>query len=148
MTKVEVVLSVKKLLLKKKQDLQEMFDDLQDGLANDTKSSAGDKYETSREMSQQEVKKIAAQLAEVNRQLALLHQLEAAPCVESITSGTLVQTTGGYFLIGVPVGTISVNGVSVYCISATAPMAQAFIHKKAGETLSFNGKTWQITAIS
>lgn len=147
MTKADVLTAVRNLLTVKKEDLQDMLTDLQSGLANDTKSSAGDKYETSREMSQQELEKISVQLAEVNRQLALLHQLETTPLSNAVLSGAFVNTTGGDFLIGVPAGAVPVNGAIVYCISATAPMAQALLHKKEGESFLFNGKNLLVKSI-
>lgn len=147
MTKADVLAAVRNLLTVKKEDLQGMLSDLQSGLANDTKSSAGDKYETSREMSQQELEKISVQLAEVNRQLALLHPLETTAKSTAVLSGAFVNTSGGDFLIGVPVGAVHVNGVTVYCISATAPMAQALLHKKEGESFQFNGNTLLVKSI-
>ena len=147
MTKASVLEELRKLLSEKKQDLQEMMQDVRNGLADDTKSSAGDKYETSREMSNQELEKIARQLTEINRQLALLHQLEESYTGSYIAAGALVLTSGGYFLLGVPAGAIQVSSETVYCLSASAPLALALMKRQAGEAVSFNGKTLEIQAI-
>lgn len=148
MTKSEVLEIVRTLLTEKKEFMQETMRDLQAGLANDTKSSAGDKYETSREMSNQELEKIALQLNETKRQLALLHQIEEAGTTPSVCSGSLVNATNGYFLIGIPAGAVTVNDTTVYCISASAPIAQVFLNKREGDACLFGGKEIKVLSIS
>ena len=76
MNKQVLLAAARTSLLAKQHDFQVMVADLQEGLANETKSSAGDKYETSRAMSQQELDKINVQLQEISRQLALIPHLE------------------------------------------------------------------------
>lgn len=147
MTKPEVLERIRMLLNEKKESLQRMILDLQAGLANDTKSSAGDKYETSREMSNQELEKIAVQLQETSRQLALLHQLQQVQTSSSVQTGSLVRASNGTFLIGIPAGAISIEETTVFCISANAPLAQAFLHKKAGESFVYNGISIVVQAI-
>lgn len=147
MTKPELLEKVRQTLGEKKDALQLMILDLQAGLANDTKSSAGDKYETSREMSNQELEKIGIQLHETNRQLALLKQLEQVTASSAVVTGSLVTASNGMFLIGIPAGTISIEETTVFCVSANAPLAQAFLHKKAGESFMYKGNTLLIHAI-
>ena len=62
----------KAVLLSRREELTKQLEDLQKDLSEDTKSSVGDKYETSRSMGQQEIGKIQTLLAETNRQLALI----------------------------------------------------------------------------
>ena len=148
MIKTEVLEIIRTVLTEKKTFIQETIRDLQAGLANDTKSSAGDKYETSREMSNQELEKISVQLNETNRQLALLHQIEQSGPATCVISGSLLHTTNGYFLIGIPVGTITVKETAVYCISAGAPIAQVFLNRRAGDTILFGGKEIKLISVS
>jgi len=139
MNKALILAKAKTVLTSKQQDLLAMLDDLNDGLANDTKSSAGDKYETSRAMSQQEIDKVSVQLQEVKRQLALFPLLESNTGNLLIENGSLVETTTGLFFIGLPLGQLEVEGKAVFCISPTAPLAQKILGKKAGDTYELAG---------
>jgi hypothetical protein len=148
MNKHAILAEAKRLLLAKQAELQAMTDDLNRGLAEDTKSSAGDKYETSRAMSQQELDKIAVQLNENARQLALIPQLLETPASETVRNGSLVTTDNGAFLIGLPAGQLTVDGQPVFCIGPVAPIAQKLIGMKAGETCAVNGRKYEIVEVS
>src|SRR4051812_47360042 len=123
MNKALILEHAKTVLLGKQQELFDMLEDLSDGLANDTKSSAGDKYETSRAMSQQEIDKVSVQLQEVKRQLALLPLLETKAPTTAIENGSLVATDHALFYIGLPLGQLEIGSKLLFCISPTAPVA-------------------------
>lgn len=149
MTKAAILDGVRAVLLEKQQQLQAMLDDLNEGIANDTKSSAGDKYETARSMSQQEIDKVSVQLQETGRQLALLPGLENTVSSGSVVqNGSLVGTDTGLFFIGIPAGQITIGAESVFCIGAAAPVAQLLIGKTAGETYVWNGRSHTILTIA
>jgi hypothetical protein len=144
----QVILSKAKTLLQQKQlELMAMLTDLNDGLANDTKSSAGDKYETSRAMSQQEIDKVAVQLRETKRQLALLPLLESKASTPAIENGSLVKTKASCFYIGLPIGRLEVENELVYCISPTAPIAQKLLGLKVDDPCEMAGAFHKILEI-
>lgn len=144
----EILLSAARALLVAKQtDFQAMVADLQEGLANETKSSAGDKYETSRAMSQQELDKINTQLQEISRQLALIPHLETVSGSASVQNGSIVETNKGFFFIGLPLVSVQTNEGTVFYIGATAPLAQQLIGKNAGEQVSLNGNQFDVLDI-
>lgn len=147
MTKERILARIRGILLEKQQQLQVVLDDLNDGIANDTKSSAGDKYETARSMSQQEIDKVSVQLQEIGRQLALLPGLESVVWNGTIRNGSLVETDGGNFFVGVPAGQVEVEGETVFCLGAAAPIAQVFMGKTAGESCVMNGKKYVIAKV-
>lgn len=148
MNKTALLSEAKTLLLGKQAELQAMTDDLNRGLADDTKSSAGDKYETSRAMSQQELDKIAVQLKEIARQLALIPSLLETKSGATVSTGSLVTTDNGIFFIGLPIGQLNVNGETVFCLGPTAPIAQKLIGMKAGDVCEQNGRTYTIEHVS
>jgi regulator of replication initiation timing len=72
---------------------------------NDTKSSMGDKYETGREMLQQEINNLQRQLNETLNQQAVLQKITADPS-EKVQNGALVKTNKGLFYISASLGEI------------------------------------------
>ena len=140
MTKAVILARAKEVLREKQHELLAMLDDLNEGLAGDTKSSAGDKYETSRAMSQQEIDKVSVQLREVNRQLALFPLLESKETIEAIENGSLVRTDHALFFIGLPLGQLEIGNELVFCISPTAPVAQKLLGMKPGGTYEMGGR--------
>lgn len=127
------------------------IDDLNTAIANETKSSAGDKYETSRAMAQQEIDQLSTQLEETNRQIALLSGLTIGTG-ESIQMGSLVRTSLGWFFIGIPVGKIAVKNsenevLTVQCISSIAPLSQQLMRKESGESVVINGIIHEIQLV-
>ena len=104
---------------------------------NETKSSMGDKYETSREMVQQEINNLLSQLAVAKEQRSLLSalQLRASSKVEV---GAVVQTQAGMFFIAVATGIFIVEGKKIFGISVESPLAVAMAGKSVGEKFSVN----------
>ena len=113
---------------------------------NDTKSSMGDKYETGREMLQQEINNLQVQLNEVLKQQAVVKSLSSKPSSKA-EKGALVQTDKGIFYISVSLGNLSSNGAKIFCISPDSPLAKALDQKTVGETISLNNITQKIIKI-
>ena len=134
------------------QTLQEKVDYLQ-GLILDlrnsnseTKSSMGDKYETSREMMQQEITRIQNQLNEV-----LIQQEQFKKIVikkhDTIALGSYVETSMGNFCIAISLGEIDYNSKNLFVLSPITPLAKLLIGKKVGDEVSLNGKMIKITCM-
>ncbi len=113
---------------------------------NDTKSSMGDKYETGREMLQQEINNLQTQLNEVIKQQNALKSISSKPSEKS-EKGALVQTDKGVFYISVSVGEINFNGNKIFCISSESPLAQAMNSKPADTHFILNGIQQKILSI-
>ncbi|KQT17663.1 hypothetical protein ASG31_09740 [Chryseobacterium sp. Leaf404] len=114
--------------------------------SNDTKSSMGDKYETGREMLQQEINNLQVQLNEVLKQQDLLSTIS---CKESSKSekGALVQTDKGFFYISVSLGNVNYEQVKIFCISPDSPLAKALQDKTEGEQISLKNVAQSILKI-
>lgn len=104
---------------------------------NDTKSSMGDKYETSREMLQQEINNLQLQLNEHLKSQQILKNIN--PVLHKIIGlGTLVETDKGKFFIAVSLGEVQFNQEKIFIISTESPLAKAMNTKKVGDTFTVN----------
>ena len=104
---------------------------------NDTKSSMGDKYETSREMLQQEINNLQIQLNEHLKSQQILKNINPNPH-KIVTLGSLVETEKGKFFIAISLGELSFNQEKIFVISAESPLAKAMNGKKTGESFVVN----------
>ncbi len=104
---------------------------------NDTKSSMGDKYETSREMLQQEINNLQIQLNEHLKSQQILKNINPNPH-KIVTLGSLVETEKGKFFIAVSLGELSFSQEKIFVISAESPLAKAMNGKKTGESFVVN----------
>jgi len=129
------------------QACQEALQEMQEASGEETKSSAGDKYETAREMLQQERSKYAAQLQQALRDREILLQIPKEKSTK-VTSGALLQTSLGIFFLGISLGRLNVDGQDVTCISANAPITQVLKILPVGESMSFRGRTLTLEAIA
>jgi len=115
----------------------------------ESKSSAGDKYETGVAMTHLELEKLGNQLNLLENDLNKLLSFEKTPVnTQKVIAGSLVSTANGVFWISVGLGALSVDNQNVYVISPISPIAQIVLHKAVGFTFQFNGKPNQILAIS
>lgn len=113
---------------------------------NDTKSSMGDKYETGREMLQQEINNLQLQLNENLVHQNFLKNLNTNPH-QIIGNGTLVETDAGIFYISVSAGEISSEKIKIYAVSGDSPISKAMMGKKVGDDFAVNGMKRQIKTI-
>ncbi|MVN76154.1 3-oxoacyl-ACP synthase [Hymenobacter sp. HMF4947] len=121
----------------------------QESSNSETKSSAGDKYETSRAMAQQERDRHAAQLHEAQKLLADMQKLNPELPSDTVRPGALAATSLGLFYISIGAGKLtSAEGQEFLAVSPGAPVAAALSGKRAGETVVFNGKPVQVVAVS
>jgi len=116
-------------------------------MAGETKSSAGDKYETAREMLQQDVNQYLSMISVAQEQQSVLARIKTDLITEIIIPGSLVHTNAGSYYIAISGGKISMEGKEFRLISAVSPIGVLLMGKKPGDTLALNGKTIQIDSI-
>lgn len=119
----------------------------QESKNNDTKSSAGDKFETGREMIQAEISKNEAQLATLQQSLRTLLTISTNNASDSIDFGSLVQTNNGCYLISLGLGQIKLNGDSYYAISLASPIGKILKDKKVNDVITFQNRSFTILDI-
>ena len=119
----------------------------QDAANAEDKSSAGDKYETSRAMSHLDKDMYARQLASNKAELAQLHTIDCGRLYTIATHGSLVECNDVTFFIAAGLGKISVNGKNIFMLSPQAAMAKSLSGKKEGDIVKFNNKEFIIVRI-
>lgn len=119
---------------------------LSEAIAEDTKSSAGDKYETSREMANLEKEKLHAQALGFKNSLATLGALPQS-ALTKIDMGSLIQTNNEWIHLSISLGQLAVAGEKVLVISPLAPLARLLMGKEKGEAVTFRDNNYQIVSI-
>lgn len=104
---------------------------------NETKSSMGDKYETSREMVQQEINNLQRQLNESLNQQALLQKI-TSELSSKVQNGALVKTSKGLFYISASIGEIVLDNQKIMTVSAESPLVKAMAGLSKGQNFSIN----------
>jgi transcription elongation GreA/GreB family factor len=127
-------------LLAKIAVLQASIAELQDAIGNETKSSAGDKYETTREMLNQDINIHGGQLSELNQQRAALDKIPTDTLNETVVPGSIVTTNRGNYYIAVSAGSFTIADMLYYAISAASPIGKILMGQKVGCNVVFNGK--------
>ena len=114
----------------------------------ETKSSAGDKYETSREMMQQETDRSMAQLNEAKKLMVALSQVTNTNINTTAGAGSLVATNNGKFYIAISAGTLNFNGETFFAVSPASPIGLKLKGLKPGDEFTLNNKLYQVKEIS
>lgn len=122
------------------------MDDAQAAANQEEKSSAGDKYETSRAMSHLEKDMHARQLLAHQQDLNALRAININSIYNTPAPGAFVQSSKADFFIAAGLGKQLVNGEQVVFLSPVSPLAQQLMKKKLGDEFDFMGKS-TITAI-
>ncbi|UTW64026.1 hypothetical protein KFE98_07770 [bacterium SCSIO 12741] len=125
--------------------LQEEISGLQKAKEEETKSSAGDKYETGMAMIQLEEAKLNRQLEQARKENQVLLQIQdPGPAGLPKSLGRLYHTSSGVFFTAIGLGAISIDGTSVFVLSPGSPMGQLLAQQSEGSSFQFNGKSFQV----
>ncbi len=146
-TKEEVLRSCYEEVEKKIAQAKAMMDAAQASANEETKSSAGDKYETGRAMAQQERDKAAAQMEMSLKLKRAFDQIKPEQQLESAAFGSMVCTNQAIFFISTGLGQIELDGTQVFVVSPLAPLSQKLLGKKAGDSITFNGREYGIQSV-
>jgi transcription elongation GreA/GreB family factor len=128
--------------------LNAALNDALDATANETKSTAGDKHETGRAMAQLEQEKLGSQISEGHKLKEILSRIDPAMKSVSVSSGSLVTTDTGTFYISIGIGQMKIGDQEIFCMTPLAPLCKEMLGKKAGESITWQGKKVQILKIA
>lgn len=144
------------LLLGRQNQYAQEIANLDSAAAADTKSSAGDKYETGREMIAQTRRLMEHNLDEIAVSLSILDRMAmdsmAAQPTENIHStirfGSLVETSQGLYLLGLSLGELILsNGLKILALSPASPLGKTFLGKSEGHQVLWKGNQVQILRV-
>lgn len=119
---------------------QQAMDEAQAAANAEGKSSAGDKYETSRAMSHLEKDMHARQLLAHQQELNALRAINVQVICQIPAAGAFIRTTSVSFFIGAGLGKQEVNGETVVFLSPASPLAKLLLQKRPGDEFEFKGK--------
>lgn len=145
MKKLNLIQSISQKLSEKIENFEKLIAETR-ASSNDTKSSMGDKYETGREMLQQEINNLQVQLNEILKQKDFLKTVLPKPN-DKAEKGAIVKTEKGLFFISVSLGEIKVENEKIICISPESPLAKAMNGKQKDEAFSLNNMSQRIVDI-
>lgn len=120
----------------------------QDATNEESRSSAGDKYNTERAMMQIERDNSAKQLAEAQLLSKAMGQIKISARSSVADLGSLVETSQGNYFIAISIGKIVLDGYTAFAISAASPIGQLLMAKKAGDEVVFNNKIISINKVT
>lgn len=111
--------------------------DAQAGANAESKSTAGDKHDTSRSMMQIEVEQLSKQLSEAKQLKADLEKISPS-AKQAGGPGALVMTTNGNYFIAIAAGKTEIGGVSYFTVSAISPIATTLKGVTKDKLVKFN----------
>ncbi|QZT38352.1 GreA/GreB family elongation factor [Halosquirtibacter xylanolyticus] len=118
---------------------RKQISDLKDSLIDDTKSSAGDKYESSRERVAKDLNRLELQCAQYLKNMTFISSLDSG--IKDVTSlGSLVKTKQGVYFFSLPLGKITLGKDDFYALSITSPIGKAMLGTKVGDCVMFQGR--------
>lgn len=145
MNKSEILLIIHDKLSAKIENLERLIAETR-ASNNETKSSMGDKFETTREMVQQEINNLQIQLNENANARNSLKLINVKPH-QIVGLGSLVQTDKGLFYIAVSLGEIIFDKKKIFVISTESPLAKELFGNKKNDEISLNNSKQMILEI-
>ncbi|WP_339874585.1 hypothetical protein [uncultured Algoriphagus sp.] len=121
---------------------------INDGILEDTKSSAGDKFETGRETMSRDLMTVENQLKQANYEFDELCRFQAIKeASATVQEGSLVQVGTDTYLISVSLGQLVVDGKKLFLLSKNSPLGEILIGKKKNDQVEFRGKSILISEL-
>lgn len=127
--------------------IEKTMQEAQASANNETKSSAGDKYETTRSMMQLDKAMNTNQLLAANKLKEDLLKIDISKQHTVAQVGSLVMTSEANYFIAIGAGKIAVEGKDYFAISLASPIGALLLHKKVGESITFRKQNIVIEAI-
>ncbi len=143
-TKSEIHLKLRSQLEKSVEEARKEYALAKESRDSDTKSSAGDKFETGREMMQREMDKLSAQVDNTLNSIAKLDRIADLPTSSIISEGSLVETDQETYYVSIGYGKLD----TVFAISIESPLGIELKGKRAGDRIEMRGRNITIKHIN
>lgn len=135
--KQQIMDHVRNVVAQRLDTFKSAADAAKDSKQNETKSSAGDKYETGRAMMQIEQEKNEAQWQQAWHLKQVLDQIDIHSDYDKAMQGSLVITNQGVYFLSIGIGKVLLNQVTYFCISVNSPIGQLLLGKSVGDKIIF-----------
>ncbi len=124
--------------------IQSNLDQLMEAKSSETKSSAGDKYETGMAMIQNQEELYKRQQVEARTRMNQLKTIDSNNVSTSIERGSLIITDLSTFYLSIALGKINVLNQDVIVLSPDSPLGKVMLGKKASQNLPFADRVYHI----
>lgn len=128
--------------------LNKAMAEVKEAADEETKNSAGDKYETGRAMMQIEMEQHATQLAEAQKLKKILQSISLDENSADVQQGSIVVTDQETFYLSIGIGALTVDNARYFVVSPSSPVGAKMIGLKQGDDFQMGNKRFRITAIS
>lgn len=145
--KEEIVDACKKYIQNRMQVAEQAMKAAQESANSEEKSSAGDKYETGRAMSQIDRDRNAKQLAEAKEELNQLLKIDLTVDHHEAGIGALIDCGSELLFIAAGIGVIQLADKKIIVLSPKAPLARSLAGKTKNDFVEFNGRKLTIRHI-
>lgn len=123
--------------------IQQMNDDIQ----KETKSTAGDKYETGRAMIHIELEKIWERKKDLMNRIKIFESIGIHPASKIVIPGSLIQTNYGWIYLIMAMGKCQFEQQDIMVISSASPLGNLLKGKCKGDMIQRPDKTYEILDI-
>lgn len=148
MDKQTVLIFLREKLLQQAETCRREMQLAQESANTEEKSSAGDKYETGRAMSQQQRDFFARRLEAALLETAVFDSISNLAPTGKIQAGSLIKAGNQYFFVGSGIGLLPLpSGEKLICTSTDSPLGKSLLGKKPGDEFSFAGSTIKIETL-
>lgn len=147
MDKTGLITFMKQLLDERMQVAWAAMEAAQESANDQSKSSMGDKYETSRSMGQLDRAMHARQYEQIRQERLILDRIGAGEVPERVAVGSILETTGGWFFISVSLGAVKFEGKTILAVSSSSPVGLSLLGKSLGTNFRFLNKDQTITGL-
>lgn len=134
-------------VLQKIDEIQTLISDAQESANSETKSTAGDKHETSRAQAHIETDRLKKQLHQLNESYKTLKGIPT-DSHKQVSLGSFVKTTQGDFYVSIGLGALKTKEYTFFAISLNAPLGQKLSGKRVGDSFEMpNGKRCEVLGV-
>ncbi len=127
--------------------LENILVELKESISNETKSTAGDKYETARAMLHLEQENIFKQLQNANDQRRELELIDFGKRSNIVSNGSLITTDKDSFFISIGFGKMVMDSKTIVALSSKSPLGSIFMEKQVGDSCTYLSQTYLILSI-
>ncbi len=147
LNKNDILNHCKSLLAQRIENAEKAMNNAQESTISEDKSSAGDKFETSRAMGHMNKEMYAKQLVLLKQELAIINQIKLQNQYNKVVLGALVITNQNTIFIATGLGKIVVDKQEIMAISPHSPLGKLLALKIIGNTYTLNNQQFEILAI-
>jgi len=119
----------------------------QESANGESKSSAGDKYETSRAMGHLDRDMHARMYQQTREERKLIERIDESIIFKKGALGAFISTSMGDFFLSVSIGQVKIAEKSIMIISPQSPIGALLMGKMVGDKFNFRGEEAEILEI-